>query len=178
MDEAEEGWLTRFHLGERATLSACYRAHFDVVFRAAAGIVDRVDQESVAQEVFARLIASEEMRRGFRGGSLAAWLRSVARNQAIDLRRRQRERVDERALAVDDRPAPGSFDASSDAKMIVEAFVRDVLPPAWRALFQLRFIEQLDQRQVAARLGISRVTLALRERRIRSRLRRFLLEEP
>jgi len=40
--------------------------------------------ETLVHEVFFRLLNDEPLRRGFRGGSFAAWLRVIARNQAID----------------------------------------------------------------------------------------------
>jgi RNA polymerase sigma-70 factor (ECF subfamily) len=48
------------------------------------------------------------------------------------------------------------------------------LPEGLWPLFQARFIERLDQREAARRLGLHRTTLAYRELRVRRFLRAFL----
>ena len=52
-----------------------------------------------------------------------------------------------------------------------------VLPPAWRPVFEARFLQHLNQSEAATQLGMRRTTLAYRELRIRALLRKFLLEE-
>ena len=59
--------------------------------------------------------------------------------------------------------------------MLVDRFREQVLPAKWAGVFQARFIEQRDQRDAAASLGIARTTLAYQELRIRSLLKKFLL---
>src|SRR3954467_197711 len=87
-DEAGSAWLEAFHGGERALLEACYRRHFGVVQRAARAVLGAADTETVIHEVFSQLIGRPEMRRSFHGGSLAAWLTTVARNQALQYQRK------------------------------------------------------------------------------------------
>jgi RNA polymerase sigma-70 factor (ECF subfamily) len=171
-----ERWLALFHEGDRATLEACYREHFTTVERAIGPLLGGADRETAIQELFSRLIGSEELRRSFRGGSLAAWLGTVARNQAIDVRRRIAR--DARLPAEDDGAgADGDWEEAAQARLLVERFRRDHLPPEWLGVFELRFLEQLPQREAAARLSMRRTTLAYREIRIRRLLRRFLLGE-
>src|SRR5579871_1367051 len=80
--------LEAFHRGERQALADCYRDHFEGVERAIGSILSGADRETVIHEVFSRLISQEHLRQSFRGGSLGAWLATVARNAAIDYRRR------------------------------------------------------------------------------------------
>ncbi len=169
-------WLALFHAGDRATLEACYREHFATVERAIGPILGGADRETVIHELFSRLIARDDFRRSFHGGSLAAWLATVARNQAIDYRRRLgREAADpsdERQVGVAD-----DWELASEARLLVEQFRRQHLPPAWEGVFALRFLEQLPQREAAQRLSMHRTTLAYREIQIRRLLKRFLLGE-
>ena len=120
---------------------------------------------------------SEACRRSFRGGHLAAWLAVVARNQAIDhLRRRDRESPAGTDLPARD-VAPDGLARSTEARLLIERFQGQVLPPEWRPVFEARFLQHLNQSEAAALLGMRRTTLAYRELRIRALLRKFLLEE-
>jgi RNA polymerase sigma-70 factor (ECF subfamily) len=171
------GWLARFYRGERSVLEACYREHFARVERALRPVLGGADRETVIHELFSRLIAREEFRRGFRGGALGAWLTTTARNQAIDFRRRLRREVStpdggvERPEAV---PA-SSWEDATQARLLIEDFRRRHVPAAWQGVFELRFLQQLPQREAAARLSMSRTTLAIREIRLRRRLKRHFL---
>lgn len=172
----DEAWLARFHAGDRAILAACYERHFDDALRAIGTVLEGADRETVVHELFSRLLDRPELRRAFQGGSFVAWLNTLARNQAIDYRRRLRREVPVAEVhgAAATSPAVSS-ECASDARLIIEKFRREVLPPAWLPVFELCFLEQLPQRQAAARLGIHRTTLAYRELRIRRLLKKFLL---
>src|SRR5260370_6609874 len=85
----DEMWLRRFHAGDRAVIEEVYRQHFAVVQQAVGRILYGANRDTVVHELFLRLIANESMRRSFAGGSLSGWLRTVARNLAIDLQRPQ-----------------------------------------------------------------------------------------
>lgn len=169
-------WLERFHRGDMAVLEGCYRDHFAVVAGAIGGILAPVDRETVIHELFSRLIAREDLRRSFRGGSFPAWLATVARNQAIDYRRRL-SRESEVIVPDQNAFAAGTWELAAEARLLVERFRRDCLPPAWQGVFELRFLAQLPQREAARQLSMRRTTLAYREVRIRRLLKRFLLEE-
>jgi RNA polymerase sigma-70 factor (ECF subfamily) len=178
LEEAAHGdSLADFHRGERAALDRCYREHFKTVSHAVGSVLRGADQETVIQEVFMRLVAEEALRRNFAGGSMPAWLATVARNQALNYRqRRDRERplepADEPADSIDGNVS--CFAEAAEARLVVERFRREVLPTKWAGVFQARFMEQLDQREAAQKLGISRTTLAYQEHRVRSLLRRYL----
>jgi RNA polymerase sigma-70 factor (ECF subfamily) len=169
--------LEAFHAGTRSIIETCYREHFLTVDRAIGEILRGADRETVVHEVFSRLIAREALRRSFRGGSLGAWLTAVARNQAIDYRRRlAREAPLFAAPEAAGQGAGSGWEEATEARLLIERFRREHLPPAWADVFELCFLRQLSQREASAELGISRTTLAYRELRIRRRLRRFLLE--
>ena len=135
------------------------------------------DRETVVHDVFLRLLRDEPFRRAFRGGELGAWLAAVARNQAIDYaRRRNREApagIDLGTTMVDG----DGLARSTEARLLIERFLRDVLPPSWLNVFNARFVAHLSQAEAAARLGKRRTTLAYQELRIRRLLRKFILED-
>jgi RNA polymerase sigma-70 factor (ECF subfamily) len=170
----DDAWLERFHAGDRAVLEDAYREHFALVHQAAGRVLDGANRETVVQEVFLRLLTSEPMRRTFRGGALGPWLKAVARNHAIDFRRRlaRETEVDE----IDRVRTSERMSERIEARILIDRFRKEVLPAKWLPVFEARFIQQLDQREAARSIGMSRTTLAYQELRIRSLLRTFLLE--
>jgi len=173
-------WLARFHAGERDVIEGCYREHFRVVENAVGQVLRGADQETVIHEVFLQLLARAELRRGFAGGSFSAWLATVAHHQAIDFWRRYRRERQLDPTTADAAPADPAqpierFERSVEARLVIDRFRREALPPKWAAVFEARFVAGLDQRSAAARVGISRTTLAYQEMQVRRLLRRFLL---
>jgi len=170
----DDQWLEHFHRGDRATLEQCYQDYFTTVERAIGQLLSGADRETATHELFWRLLSSEDLRRSFQGGSFAAWIATVARNQAIDIRRVAARETS--AVATDSGAATvGDWEEAAQARLLVERFRRDHLPREWADVFELRFLQQLPQREAAARLSMRRTTLAYREMRIRRLLERFLL---
>lgn len=170
-------WLERFHRGDRAVLSDCYREHFQTVARAVGSVLDGVDRENAIHDFFARLIDDEGMRRSFQGGAFAGWLWVGARRAAIDVarsRRREREALAELQVEGPSSAAQPSAD-ELEARRLIAEFRAGPLPKKWDAVFEARFLRQLSQREAAAELGLRRTTLAYQELRIRRILRSFLL---
>lgn len=165
--------LAGFREGTREALEACYREHFGTVHAAVGTVLRGADRETVVHEVFARLISDAKLRGMFKGGRLAPWLRVLSRNQAVDF---ARHRNYERPHGlVPPTHACSPVDRSAEARLLVERFEKECLPSRWRDVFEARFVLQMDQTTAAARVGVSRTTLAYREHRIRDLLRRFVL---
>jgi RNA polymerase sigma-70 factor (ECF subfamily) len=176
--EPDPSWLEAFHRGDRAALEEVYRHHVRPVVDEASRLLRSADAETVAHEVFFRLLTETRMREGFHGGNLGAWLRVIARRAAIDLLRKRRREdgpVDEDAPSAYP-PDPTREHEERDARVLVERFRREILPDKYRALFEVRFLGQLAQREAAEKLGLSRSTLAYQEERVRELLKAFLLE--
>ncbi len=172
----ETPWLDRFHAGERDALDECYRNHFRVVETAVGQVLRGADKETVIHDVFLQLLARAELRRGFTGGSFAAWLATIARHQAIDFwRRYRRERSMDQLVASEPVQPFEPFERTVEARLLVDRFRREALPAKWARVFEARFVAGLDQRSAAAQVGIRRTTLAYQEIQIRRLLRRFLL---
>lgn len=172
-------WLAEFHDGSRQVLGEFYRAHFQTVDRAVARVLAGPDRETVVHEVFFRVISTPELRRAFRGGSAAAWIATVARNHAIDFRRRRSREVpidEPESIAESTEEASAEAEAfEAEARLLMERFCRDVLPEKWKPVLQACFVEGMTQRSAAARLGISRTTLLYQQHRVRALLKKFLL---
>jgi len=178
-------WLARFHEGDSSVLAAVYTEHFELVARSVRRAMPgrcAADQETVVFRVFERLIENRRARASFRGGSLARWLTTIARNAAVDfLRRHARERPvgpgELRGLA----DHPPWWPPNADARLLARDRFRwlekfyDDLPVELQPLFLARFVRGLTQREAAAKLGIPRSTLATWDGRIRARLRRQIL---
>ena len=174
----EDAWLRAFHAGDRDCLERCYRQHLDTVDRAVAAVVPSgADRETLVHEVFFRLLNEETLRQKFRGGSFAAWLRVVARNQAIDYARRRRleVRISDDAAAPAESTAEPELEQTIDVRLTLERFRQQELPRKWHRVFAARFLEQQDQPTAARSLGMRRTTLAYQEYRIGRLLRRFVL---
>ena len=146
-------WLADFHAGERACLAGCYRDTFDAVYQTVGRILKGADQETVVHEVFYRLLAEERLRRSFQGGSLQAWLRTMARNQAIDFARRRGFEIPvEKTLAAEPPAAEGGLGSQLERQVearLLLARIRELLPEKWRPVFDARFIQQRDQPDAA-----------------------------
>jgi RNA polymerase sigma-70 factor, ECF subfamily len=174
-----ETWIVRLHAGDRSVLEEVYREHFAAVDRAVRAVLSCVaDRETVVQEVFYRMVTMPTVREGFTGGSMVAWICTVARNLAIDHARRHGRELsvapEDVASLADARRRGNGLDP--EAHLLVERF-RQSLPEAWLAVFDARFLGEMTQREAAAALGIRRTTLEYRELRIKARLRHFLRED-
>lgn len=116
---SEAAWLELFQRGDKRTLQDCYLNHFATVQRAIRGILDETDQETLIHELFTRLIARAELRSSFQGGSFAAWLATVARNQAIDYRRKiARERTLNEVSCAE--RSPQDWEQETHARLLIE----------------------------------------------------------
>jgi RNA polymerase sigma-70 factor (ECF subfamily) len=170
-------WRQEFVSGSRRALRECYVEHFATVERAVGRVLAGADRETVIHEVFYRLLTDAELRAGFRGGSLRAWIATVARNAAIDYwRRQQRETPAGSAQEVLEETSAGSNqEAWVDARRMIEQFRNVCLPEKWRRVFDARFVEQLDKAEAARTLGMHRSTLVYQEFRIRKLLEEYLV---
>jgi RNA polymerase sigma-70 factor, ECF subfamily len=106
--------------------------------------------------------------------SPVAWLRRIARNEALRLRAREGRRHEE-AMAddVEELASPGNGEtALPDRLEIVDLLA--TLRPADRQLIWLRYFEDITQANVARRLGVPEGTVKVRLHRVRKHLRRAL----
>ena len=184
--------------GSQDALAALYDRHVDGVFAAARRVVrDRQLAEEVVQETFLALWNRAELFNA-RSGSLPAWLRTIARNKAVDrLRASNRRprllsaarvaREDEADEAALDRLAASgsSIDRSTGAtdpeRVAVSAWVRrqvrhalGEMPEDERVVIVMAYDEDLSQAEIAERLAWPIGTVKTRTRRALRRLRQLL----
>jgi RNA polymerase sigma-70 factor (ECF subfamily) len=173
----QPGWLDEFHAGDPGAMRQCYLDHFAAVERAVGRILQGADKETVVHEVFYRVIADAGVRASFQGGSIRAWLSTVARNCAVDYKRRQQRETPSGAPPdlADEAGDGTSFESSAIARDWVARFRTECLPEKWHGVFEARFVAQASQSEAARSLGMHRTTLLYQEIRIRQLLRKFLL---
>ncbi len=178
LETSEDGlWLEAFRRGDREALEQCYRRYYRVVEGAIGTILGLADRETVIHEVFLRLLTEHEMRQSFTGPSLGAWLATIARNRAVDVSRRaRREDLVSEPLDRAGLTGEGWDDGTTVARLLLDRFRSEHLPPALAPLFEARFMREMSQREAAQYLGMRRTTLAYQELQLRRRLRIFMLE--
>ena len=126
--------------------------------------------------VAAEEVTQEALLRAWRGrGRCAAphqpvpWLRAITRNEALRAKARP-HLAHELPVpdAADEMPAPRgeSIDARLDVRSALERLTEHD-----RLLVHLRYVADLTQPQIAARLGIPEGTVKIRLHRLRARLR-------
>jgi RNA polymerase sigma-70 factor (ECF subfamily) len=186
--------------GSQEALGLLYDRHVDGVFATARRIAsDRQVAEEVVQETFLTLWNRAELYDP-RLGSLATWLRRIARNRALDRLRAAARRP--RLLAVgmvagEDESMEGALErlaataggaqgnGTSDPEDAALASWRrerirvalDGMPAEERAVIVMAYDEELSQSEIAARLDWPLGTVKTRTRRALSRLRAVLATE-
>jgi DNA-directed RNA polymerase specialized sigma24 family protein len=161
--------LADFHAGVRPALERIFREQFESVSATVGRVVEEdADRETVVHDVFVRLFTDARLRRSFAGGALGGWLATVARRHAVEHQRRRE------CAPPDAAPVVIDADFAAESAQLVEHFRTRVLPPRWRRVFELRFLERLDRDRAARALGIGKLRLLYREQRVRRLLSRFL----
>ena len=107
---------------------------------------------------------------------LEAWLRQLARNLCIDLRRKSQRRAKAAESLVNDPLAEAEFELPPPP-VETEAEIHQwiaALPPPLREPFQLHIVLEIPAKEVATKLGLSPTNLRKRVQLARGRLRREL----
>jgi RNA polymerase sigma-70 factor (ECF subfamily) len=171
----EESARLRFQAGDRELFGHLYRETYETVDAAVGRVLRGADRDTVVNDLYLRLLTKPELRRSFAGGSLRAWLATLAHNLAVDFWRRNRREtsLDAGGPPLID-PMVRRVEEQAELKLFIDRFKRDGLPEELWPLFQARFIECLAQREAARCLGMHRTTLAYRELRVRRYLKAFL----
>ena len=162
--------------GDAAAFDELIAAHRDRLGRLVYRLLGwSADADDVVQEVF--LSALRGLKR-FRGeGSLSTWLTRIAINECHSHRRKLRVRL--RALSGAARQAQEIPPRSDAASMDGETFTRvrqavQALPPRYREVVVLRYLEEMPTEQVAEVLALARRAVDVRLHRARRRLKELL----
>ncbi|MFH0945745.1 MAG: sigma-70 family RNA polymerase sigma factor [Planctomycetota bacterium] len=131
-------------------------------------VLDENTVDDVVQETFLRALRGGPSQ----GGSLAGWLRTVARNVARSIRRREESRERRHAQAAGPPPTPWPeeiLEREELRRQVVEAVFS--LDEPYRTVVLLRHFEELTPEEIAGRLALPVRTVWTRLLRARSMLK-------
>jgi RNA polymerase sigma-70 factor (ECF subfamily) len=162
----------------RESLSQLFREHHRRVLTAAYRITGSMaDAEDVAQAVFVRLLT---------GGSLpmtnaGSYLYRAAINGALDLLRRRKTAPAEPLQEAAGIPVagPGSSQETVVSNRELGGWLRlaiSELPPRSAEMFSLRYVEELNNPEIAKLMGTSQAVVAVTLHHARSKLKKRLRE--
>jgi len=178
MPEDEARLIQLAQQGDARACAALYDRHYDAVYRYCFYRVSDVDlAQDLASEVFVRMVEKLDTFR-VRGRPLLAWLYTIARNLVADLHRQ----ADHLPL---DEASEISTDGKADLARGVDRRIQaDCLAAALQHLTEeqrqvvlLKFMEDLNNAQVARLLGKSEGAVKSLQHRALGALRRGLEKE-
>jgi RNA polymerase sigma-70 factor, ECF subfamily len=176
MERAEittEQLVDRARAGDREAYAMLFERFHDEIYRfATRRLGDPASGQDVAAETFEDAFKSIH-RFSWRGARFESWLYTIARRRIADvLRARARaDRASAGAVVVSVRdPATGVIDTIRTREAIAR------LPEGEREVIELRFMEDLDVEETAARLGRSAGAVRVAQHRGLQRLRTMLNE--
>ncbi len=181
----DEELIARTLAGEDEAFAELVSRHKDLVYTIALRVVgDEDEADDVAQEAFVR--AYRALGR-FRGDSkFSSWVYRIAVNRGLThLKRRKRRAVTIDFVAEPHIEAPAAMaDKSTDPEQFVldQEFrlrVREAvnaLPPRYRAVVTLFYLEERSYKEVAEVLGIPMGTLKTHLHRARALLKNILAD--
>ena len=165
-------------LETRQHLSDLFAAHHRRVLMAAYRITGSMaDAEDVAQGVFLRLASGSALAMSNEG----SYLYRAAINGALDLLRRRNTAASESLDAAEDAASQGAGsrpEAELAGRELVE-WLRNALAelsPRAAEMFTLRYVEDLDNREIAKLMQTSQAVVAVTLHQARTRLKKQLRE--
>lgn len=190
--ETDRPLLDAFRRGERRALERVYRLYVDSLTRFLrggftfssagttvryAGATSRFQLEDWVHDVFVRAF-SDQARAQYDGlRPYGPYLERIARNLVLDELRRKEHKIRQHFEVLPEPsdvedygptviPNPERVALERQFAQHVASFVED-LPDRERQVYELRFVEGLEQGEVAARSGLSPSKVKTSERRIR-----------
>ena len=197
--ETERSFLEAFRRGESWALEKVYRQHvkqvasflrrgFSFESRGVAmryrGVTSHFQLEDWVHDVFVRAF-SDTSRAQYDGvRPFGPYLERIARNIVIDEQKRKEHQLREHFSVLPEPSSTGNFEMSRsqnpeesffDTQLSehVQKYVES-LPPREKNVYVLRFVEGLDQSEVAKRTGLTPSKVKTSERRIRERFFGYL----
>lgn len=178
-DLCDRELLARIQQRDPEALIALQRRYGGKVLALALRVApDRYSAEEVVQDVFCRLWDKSNLFTAEKG-SLLAWLLTIARNIALDLRRRESRRatffvpvgMTEKTWPAAADPNRGGTDREQQ-QAIRQAL--ETLPPAQRTVVEMLYFEGLTNAELSERLGEPLGTIKTRARLAMEKIRACL----
>lgn len=177
--------VARAATGDAQAFETIMRRHNQLLFRTARGILKSNEiAEETLQDAYLR--AWQALREFRADAKLSTWLVRIVVNEALGRLRRKRAEIIplEVAMTMPDPEIQAALTASShetpehqtqrvQLRGILESRI-DMLPDAFRTVFILRAVEEMEVPEVAQALGIPEATVRTRFFRARSLLREGL----
>jgi RNA polymerase sigma-70 factor (ECF subfamily) len=178
--------VSRVAAGDPHAFALLMRRHTRMLFRAARSILrDDSEAEDALQDAYLQAFRAIGQYRG--EAKVSTWLTRIVVNEAIARSRKRAREAEVTPLFADpglelrhgeeimddaaDTPEHGAMRA--EARVLVERSL-DALPEAFRTVFMLRAVEEMNSEEVAACLGIPEATVRTRYFRARAMLRASL----
>jgi len=139
--------------------------------------IQPADREDCRQEIWAELLATRMSR--FHGGSLAAWLVTLARNKAVDTIRRARRQPIGSAIESLEQTAgdPRALGPVEERRSVVWQALADLerrVEQRSYAVFYLRWFERLSFGQIAGALSLTPEQARARHHRAKAKFRQIV----
>lgn len=174
--------LPRAKLGDEAALKAIYDCHFSPVFRTALRYTGSVeDAEEITQETFLKVFRNLERVWSRDAESLGPWIGRICVHNSISFLRRGKRRRRGLLLPLNELLSePASQEASPEMRLLVtQAWARldqalAKFSPRQRMIFDLRFRQHKDLKEIADLLGCSESNVKTHVMRLLAKLRRRL----
>lgn len=158
-------------------LSRLFAEHHRRVLTAAYRVTGSMaDAEDVAQNVFLRLLSSENPME-----NAGSYLYRAAINGALDLLRRRKASASEQLDPALDQTLAGLGSSPEDSvadRQLGESLRLAIseLPQRAAEMFALRYLEEMGNREIAALMGTSQAVVAVTLHNARSRLKKRLMK--
>ena len=190
LEEEDAALAARVAAGDLGAFERLMRLHNRRLYRLArATLRDEADAEEALQDAYLRAFKAIGQFRG--ESSLATWLSRLVLNECLGRLRRQGRRSSIVRLVSTDadervehefmsHPSPGATPHDHAERSEIRAMLErklDELPEAFRTVFVLRGVEEMDVSEVARCLGIPETTVRSRFFRARSMLRELLARD-
>ncbi|MCS6860496.1 MAG: sigma-70 family RNA polymerase sigma factor [Abditibacteriales bacterium] len=173
MTNDDDALVARCRAGEQEAFRVLIDRHQRMVYSVALRMLGNAEEATdVAQETFVR--AYMALDRYKPGGHFGAWLRRIAVNLCLNERRRPTavslDEVDPDGVTTDD---PVHIVLAAAQAQAVRRAIHG-LPPEYRAVVVLRYLDGLSYRDIAQSLGVSVPTVETRLHRAKKMLQERL----
>jgi len=171
-----ENLVTQAISGDVEAFGELYTNHVTKIYRYVYyNVHDKEHAEDITQEVFLKAWKAIGSCRG-KEKTFSSWLYRIAHNLIVDkLRKSQKQSSREAELPEDIRDTSDRMEISLEQRDLLK--VIDVLPPNQRQVIVMKFIEEMDNREIAETMGKSTGAIRILQMRALETLRKTLGKE-